>query len=241
MREGQFVMDSWLEGKVEDSRRTRVVRAKLFGRYDEGDWFRVRPTIIATANLIAARANEIAPSFVREGCDIEVEVLPLGAWSSAESRVRVILREWAGDGRDLKVVGSGTARWVAAAVRLACQQLRQGQRTVTASDGRVVTDPLESNELIRSGAAEPFTQTSLKLVPGSSKPVVYIVDEPEAHLHPLAVRSVIEWLRGLVGTAATVVVTTHHPAFLDTAGTATQLVLVTRSVTGSEDVSTWNG
>ena len=42
-----------------------------------------------------------------------------------------------------------------------------------------------------------------------------LVDEPEAGLHPLAVRDVVHWLRERRGEFSGVVVATHHPEFRD--------------------------
>jgi hypothetical protein len=45
------------------------------------------------------------------------------------------------DRRDIDVLGAGTARWVAASVRLACQQLATSARIVIGADGNPVTNP----------------------------------------------------------------------------------------------------
>ncbi len=48
--------------------------------------------------------------------------------------------------------------------------------------------------------------------------LLLVIEEPEAHLHPLAQRWVAQKLRELAQTGVQVVITTHSPAFLDVTG-----------------------
>jgi len=48
--------------------------------------------------------------------------------------------------------------------------------------------------------------------------VLLVIEEPEAHLHPLAQRWVAEKLRDLAKAGVQVIITTHSPAFLDILG-----------------------
>src|SRR5207247_1115634 len=45
-------------------------------------------------------------------------------------------------------------------------------------------------------------------------PPVYVFDEPERHLHPLAQREAAEFLAQIVADGGNLVVATHAPAFL---------------------------
>ncbi len=220
--------DPWVESEVEAHGLPTVAIPTTFSFYDTGEWYRVRRSLLAVAQLISARANEVAPSFVRQYGTIKVELLPLSVWSSSNSRVRVTVSEReTGTPRDLAVVGSGIARWVSAAVRLASEDLMNGERTVTGPSGEPAVGPDERNAIITAARQDPLSQQSLHLVPRPNTSAVYLVDEPEAHLHPLAVRSVATWL-GELAESAEVVVATHHPTLLDTSGPLAKLVRVTK-------------
>ncbi len=59
---------------------------------------------------------------------------------------------------------------------------------------------------------------------------VYLIDEPERHLHPIAQREAASWIANLVEQpgAPSVVVATHSPAFLDLPSQLAQYLGVTR-------------
>ncbi|NKS42687.1 AAA family ATPase [Rhodococcus hoagii] len=57
---------------------------------------------------------------------------------------------------------------------------------------------------------------------------VLLIDEPEAHLHPSAVASMVRWCHRMVQLGFTVVVASHHEEFLRSAGEDVTLVRVTR-------------
>lgn len=220
--------DPWVESQIEVDGMPTMALPTTFSPFDTGEWHRVRRSLLAVVRLISARVNEVAPSFVREYGRIEVELLPLSVWSSSNSRVRITVSEGGtGTPRDLAVLGSGIARWVSAAVRLASEELMNGERTVTGPSGESPIGPDERNAIITAARQDPLSQQSLHLVPKPNPSSVYLVDEPEAHLHPLAVRSVATWL-GELAKSADVVVATHHPTFLDTSGHLAKLVRVTK-------------
>lgn len=227
-KHGDLVIDPWLEALGEDPAGTRVVTPGLFGRYDIGSWYRVRRSLRAVARVLAERANQLAPSFVRDGYTISVEVLAPAVWPSAPNRVRIVVDEGSGERRDVSVVGSGVARWVAAALRLAAWELLSARRVVRGDHGREVADVEPRNALVERARLDPDNQAYLYLEPARGTLAVYLADEPEAHLHPRAVRSVLAWLQDLARSSATVIVATHHPAFLERPGEFTHLVMVTR-------------
>ena len=124
------------------------------------------------------------------------------------------------------MTGAGTARWAASAVRLACWRLLQGRQVITDHDGTAITDLDAAHEAIRAAIKEPLSQTAVRLEPADA-PAIYVVDEPEAHLHPAAVISVRAWLEELAqAEAAAVLTATHSPIFLNTGSPRARRVLV---------------
>jgi hypothetical protein len=222
----RYAVDPWLETRSE---KGEVIPPGLFDRYDESDWYRVRHSVLATAELIAAEANQAAPDFVKSQGTIGIEVLSVAAWSSAGHRVRATFTEPQGEKRDLGVMGAGTSRWAAAAIRLAAWRLAKGRQIVYDAAGADVVDENERRRIVQEAYHAPFTQTAVRLVPSDSQ-AVYIADEPEAHLHPAALQSVREWLSRLAETAATVLVATHSSALLDGESELIHRVLVLRTV-----------
>ena len=58
---------------------------------------------------------------------------------------------------------------------------------------------------------------------------LYLIDEPELHLHPLAQRSIRDWIEQRVNGGAIAIVATHSASFLDTELQAAHLVGVVRA------------
>jgi hypothetical protein len=220
---GRFTDDRWLE-RLSDTGEPTL--PGLFGYGRSSDWYRVRRSVLAVAALIAEEANRVAPGFLAEQGQIAIETLPVSVWGRGNRRLRVTFTGLDGESRDLGVIGAGTARWAASAVRLACWRLQQGHRVVTDRAGSVITDPDAAREAIRTAIEEPLTQAAVRLE-SADAPVVYVVDEPEAHLHPAAVISVRSWLEELTRTdTAAVLTATHSPIFLSTCSPRASRILV---------------
>lgn len=222
--DGRYDEDRWLEGLSEDG---QPVIPDFFRSPSAGGWYRVRHSILAAAEIIASEANKVAPGFVAEQGTISIEVLPVSFWGDSVPRVRAAFSEHGEGPRDLSVLGAGTARWVAAAIRLACRRLLAGRQVVTDDAGVIVTGEAEQRRIVSEARQEPFTQRAVRLEP-SDTVAVYIADEPEAHLHPAALHAVRQWLMQLAGTAATVLVATHSVGLLDSPSELVHRVLVTR-------------
>jgi hypothetical protein len=206
-----YSVDSWLEG-LTDSGDTVIAGA--FGSYKTADWYRVRHSILAVARVLAEEANRVAPQFVKDQGTVGIEVVPVAVWSPDRPRVRATFTAHDGERRDLKVIGAGTARWAAAAVRLAGRRLEAGRRVVTDESGNETRNPETIQEIVTVARQAPLTQTSLRIEPSDAS-AVYIADEPEMHLHPAAIASVRDWLTELAQTAATVLVASHSPILLN--------------------------
>jgi energy-coupling factor transporter ATP-binding protein EcfA2 len=103
-------------------------------------------------------------------------------------------------GHELFGYGRGTLRWIGVAAQLAL---------------RIMTDC-------------PQADSVRDAPPGSFSRHVLFVDEPEAHLHPSAVGSVVRWCERMVSCGFNVVTATHHEEFLRASSRTTTLVHVTR-------------
>jgi energy-coupling factor transporter ATP-binding protein EcfA2 len=220
----RYDQDGWLEGHSDEG--DPVIREPL-GSAKAGDWYRARHSVLAAAKLIELEANNVAPGFVAEQGTIGIEILPVSVWGGGLPRIRATFTEYGEEARDLRVVGAGTARWVAAAVRLACRRLAAGRQIVTDDSGMAVSDDAEKRRIVGQARQAPLTQCTVRLEP-SDAAAVYIADEPEAHLHPAALQSVRQWLTRLATSAATVLVATHSAALLDSTSNQVHRVLVTR-------------
>jgi hypothetical protein len=219
----RYRTDTWLE-QLSGSGQPEIPGP--FDAYGQStDWFRVRHSILAVAAMLEKEANRIAPGFLRTQGQIGIEILPVSVWGPEDRRVRVTFTGRDGERRDLQVVGAGTGRWAAAAVQLACRRLVKGRQAVSGPDGSPVDDPEASREIVRAARERPLEQVALRLEPADA-PGVYIVDEPEAHLHPAAITSVRAWLEELASTAATVLAATHSPMLLGTGSDRVTRVLV---------------
>ena len=228
---GRYYFDDWLEQRTDSAEAEVPVNYEAYGQ--AAAWSRVRQSIHATAAVIAEEANRVAPSFLRDEGQIGVEVLPVSVWGPEDRRIRVTFKGRDGWHRDLRVVGAGTARWAAAAVQLACRRLAKGRQVVTDQDGAVISDRAAVRDLMATARAEPLSQAAVRLEPADA-PGVYVIDEPEAHLHPAAIASVRAWLEDLAGTATAVLAATHSPMLLDTDSHLARRVLVLPRRGGTE-------
>jgi energy-coupling factor transporter ATP-binding protein EcfA2 len=226
----RYSPDGWLEGRSEEGEPDLP---SSWGPYDQGDWYRVRHSIRAAAKVIEAEANRVAPGFVTRQGTIGIEILPVSVWGGGLPRVRATFTEPGQETRDLTVVGAGTARWAAAAARLACRRLQAGRQVVADDAGTPVEDAAEKRRIVRLARSAPFTQQAVHLEP-SDAPAVYIADEPEAHLHPTALHSVRKWLTELAEKATTVLVATHSYALLDSTSELVNRVHVGRNEDGTQ-------
>jgi len=228
---GHYYFDDWLEQRSDSAEAEVVVDFEPYGQ--AAVWSRVRRSIHATAAVIEEEANRVAPGFLRDQGQIGVEVLPVSVWGPENRRIRVTFKGRDGWHRDLRVVGAGTARWAAAAVQLACRRLAKGRQVVTDQDGAVISDRAAVRDLVAAARAQPLSQATVRLEPADA-PGVYVIDEPEAHLHPAAIASVRAWLEDLAGTATPVLAATHSPMLLDTDSHLATRVLVLPGDGGTE-------
>lgn len=103
-------------------------------------------------------------------------------------------------GHELFGYGRGTLRWIGVATQLALRIMR----------------------------GLPHAQSLQDAPLGAFSRHVLFFDEPEAHLHPSAVASIVRWCERLVSYGFNVVTATHHEEFLRASSKTTTLVHVTR-------------
>lgn len=149
---------------------------------------------------IESLANQFLPGFLNGR--LTVELTRADWWDQGYSRVGVKFFE---NGRDecagyLSEEGSGVTRWAAMALRLAMQVLKD---QLTGS-----TDSILSQRLLDG--------------------YVIMLDEPEAHLHPAAVRDVVEWCNAASDLGACIFVATHHEEFLSNLRPDAALIHITK-------------
>lgn len=173
-----------------------------------GTFYRHRQDMMDRLYQFATLTTDLLPDFL-DGA-VEASVNPPTIW---ERSPKVVL-EYAERGRGelthplfgsavevghVEGLGHGAARWIAAAAKVALRLI---------TDHRDVAS-LRDLELRGTG-------------------YVLLVDEPEAHLHPSAVASIVRWCHRMVSHGFTVVVASHHDEFLRIPGDEATLVHVTR-------------
>lgn len=222
---------------------TNVARAQ-----PKDQTFVLSSLIMNAVERIATHANSIAPKFLLQDSQLEIEIISPTEWKPNVPRIRATINE---NGRKfpLAFVGSGIARWASYLIRLACQELLAGtivgdpnpELAITLDDFSYdgTTHFLELPERISYDGATPYEEVAaLKILP-TQLDVVLLLDEPEAHLHPRAVASIGEWLLDIAPRVASVVVATHHPALFNLRGIGVQKHVTLRSQ-GTSVVKPWN-
>ena len=152
---------------------------------------------------LALLATDLLPDFIDGSIQAEFHVPT--PWESSPG-----VRLWYGEGgggerHSLEEFGRGASRWMAIAVQVALRVMETDPQ-ITAVD-----------------------VTGAKAFSGH----VLFVDEPEAHLHPSAVASVVRWCRRMVNCGFTVVAASHHEEFLRASGDEVTFVKVSRDVESS--------
>jgi hypothetical protein len=175
---------------------------------ESGHKWRVRPEVTARLEQLTMLTNDLLPDFLDGLVCVELEV-PTD-WGQAPL-VRVQYEERAADGepRSLVECGRGTLRWLAIALQVALHIME--------------FDWVSSS--LPVGAVKAYS--------GS----VLLVDEPEAHLHPAAVASVVRWCERMVDCGFQVIAASHHETFLRSSNRGTRFVHVTRSFDADPNVA----
>ncbi len=215
----------------------------------EGHAFVLSSLIRNAVERISTHANSIAPKFLLQNSQIDIEIISPSEWKPNAPRLRTTMNE---NGRKfpLASVGSGIARWASYSIRLACQELLDGTiagdpntDAILLEDDFSVDDMspfvVELPERISYDGATPYEEVAALRILPSKLDVVLLLDEPEAHLHPRAVASIGEWLLDISTRVASVVVATHHPLLFNLRDLGLQKHVVLRNQRTSV-IERWN-
>jgi Overcoming lysogenization defect protein-like, TOPRIM domain len=161
--------------------------------------YRVPAQVQDRVGQLASLATDLLPDFVDGAIDAHVTT-PLHWGDSPKLLLEYSQRGLTQCADLVDAAGHGAARWMAAAVQIALHLMTEH------SDLTALRD----------------------LEPGAFSGHVLLVDEPEAHLHPSAVASMVRWCHRMVRHGFTVVAASHHEEFLRVANEGVKLVHVTR-------------
>ena len=193
------------------------------------------------AALLGDTATGLLPRFVRDEFRIRVELLPPVGWH--RRRVATLLVREDGTEIALAVAPAGMRAWGWACLRFAEAQLLQanwsgrheffGPFTWSAPHRWVRFGDVEEQA---RGAFAHTDPASLTFHLPAAAPVLYLLDEPEAHLHLTAQSDAAEATAELARTGSGALVATHSLAYVD-AGPATSVLTMTASAGAVEGVA----
>jgi hypothetical protein len=205
---------------------------------DEGN-VTIAPGVTEAAQDLLRRAEQLAPEFITRLGRLVLELRTPGL-ALGEEPLRILMRETGGFDFEAGAGGAGVNRWIAAVLREAGRQQQSEQRPdaginvpwwdpdwTTDDEPGFMGDP-RGDPWVR---LESWVRRQLGDLP--PRDILYFVDEPESHLHPLAVNSVRDWLVAFGKRAAGVIVATHAPEFLDASSADAGLVHVARGSNGT--------
>lgn len=176
------------------------------------------------ADLLADRATALLPAFVRRTSRLRVKVLQSEYWHQRRCRVALV------DDDDVELpiedAPAGMRTWAHAALGFALAQLEVSKWGGTSTRfGPFVWEPENddvwlSDETSRLGVNhqvlfEDIDPASFTPASDRAQPLIFLLDEPEAHLHMTAQSDVVDVVVGLATVGGGAVVATHSLAFLD--------------------------
>jgi hypothetical protein len=177
--------------------------------------------LAALVGEVNERVARIVPEFVRAGGHIEVSVRPQSEWHAA--RVEVAFADPHARAVPLERAPAGVRSWGIAAIRFAIAQAQTGTWSAQTPTGRLAIDS-GSKETDSTGRglslprrvmfehAEPSSVTVSDQAP---IPLLYILDEPEAHLHLTAQTDAALAAKRLAAEGQGAIVATHSLAFIN--------------------------
>jgi hypothetical protein len=203
---------------------------------------------IRLAELLECEVNQLVPRFVADAGAIKIRIAPLGEW-----HLRRATATFTG-GLDGEVavddLPSGLRTWSLAAISFALARLRAAAWTGTQAglDWTFRWEPGEHDAIYDSRSSWTAKHNAFQDAdPSSLTPhfpaapnLVYVLDEPEAHLHLTAQRDIVAAAAKLAEGSRGVLVATHSLSFLD-ARPVTPQVLTLEAAPGKIRASSWAG
>jgi energy-coupling factor transporter ATP-binding protein EcfA2 len=164
----------------------------------EDGWFRVHSDVASECARLSEASSELAPEFIRARYRIAVIANDPDQWRRA-GRVSVLL-----------VPHGGTSD--------------EGYDLARSSSAMATWSGYAVAEVLRRAYSE------LEDRPGAASPLqtVYLIDEPEQHLHPRAQEEVATWLTNLSRPGASVILATHALPFLALPSQNVEYLLISR-------------
>ena len=148
------------------------------------------------AELLSERSTEILPAFVREVGHLKITIAPQDEWHQRRTHVELVGID---EVTPVRYAASGVKAWCLASLRFAAAEFGASEWA--------------TDEQIQRGSK--VDSSKLSIPRPEMRPLMYLVDEPEAHLHPTAVRDTIDVLDHLARHATGgVMVATHSLEFL---------------------------
>jgi predicted ATPase len=229
---------TWLERiRSSDGEEDSFDRSE--GQESYSSHFRIAPPIVSAVERVEDHVNSLLPSFISSEYRLCLEILAVELWSEGVPRIRLFLRGNNELRIPLALSGSGIRKWCSLALKIACHELLEAKRIDPLQrrhyGGKfwigldIDPDAVESVQLFWSDANE------ILLEPDGSRTII-LIDEPEAHLHPNAVRSIAKWISDTSSRCMHVFVASHHPVILNLSGPQVQRVLVIEGNYGSKFV-----
>lgn len=198
-------LDERVEVRVAELGMTKQARSSgdspwlEYIRTQDGLVYQVPSAIDDVVRRLSMLATDLLPDFV-DG-DISTQVTVPTLWEQMPKVHLEYQQRGLTQCADLvRDAGSGAARWMSAAVDIALHLMGEYPNLSSLQD----------------------------IAPGHFAGHVLLIDEPEAHLHPFAVASVVRWCHRMVRHGFTIIVATHHEEFLRASGEHLKLVHVTR-------------
>lgn len=202
---------------------------------------KIRRTIPPIVGVIEQHANQVCAPIVKGR--IRIRFLPISRWTSLGRKLDVSLveEEVLGDACPaipFGLLGSAVQRWVAAALRQACQDLINGRVQICQIDGTgkprllYAGEERQAIDILREQASLGQLEPFISIEPSRDRTLL-LIDEPEQHLHPEGQEKLAKWLaseaRKAGGTGQqSIIVATHSPAFLSLAPESASIIHIVR-------------
>ncbi len=201
---------------------------------------------VRLAELIEQEANRLVPRFVASAGAIKVRIAHPGEWHAR--RAMVTFTGGISGEVGIDSLPSGLRTWTLAAISFAAARLKAASWTgADAPMGDFSWQPGHADAIYGSGSWTAKRNAFRRSEPASLKPaipaapkVVYLLDEPEAHLHLTAQRDVTATATALADSSYGVLAATHSLQFLD-ARSALAKVLTLDASNGKVQPSSWTG